>query len=245
MAMGEGVTKFRRPRHQVVARILDCLDARVLTAAKCYFGGGTRIALELDEYRESEAIDFICSDLAGYRILRAAIDHRSLGALLPLPCPDLSLARDVRADQYGIRTIVAVGDEAVKFEIILEARIKIAATKIKRISVPMLDRTSCFAEKWLANADRWNDKAVLSRDAIDLAFMLSAWGPDEALAGAKLAVDAYGNAIGRAARGASAKLLEDTRYRRQCAQDLGITEMKRLMAGLRILAKVANDLSES
>jgi Nucleotidyl transferase AbiEii toxin, Type IV TA system len=93
------VTKYLRPRHQIVARILDCLDARVLSAAKCYFGGGTRIALELNEYRESEDIDFICSDLTGYRQLRAAIDHRSLGALLPLPIPGLSLARDVRADQ--------------------------------------------------------------------------------------------------------------------------------------------------
>jgi Nucleotidyl transferase AbiEii toxin, Type IV TA system len=111
--------------------------------------------------------------------------------------------------------------------------------------VPVLDRISCFAEKWLANADRWNDRAVLSRDAVDLAFMLSAWGRDEALAGAKLAVGAYGNAIARAARGASSKLLEDAQYRRQCAQDLGVTEMKRLMSGLRILAKLANELPES
>ena len=78
-----------------------------------------------------------------------------------------------------------------------------------------------------------------------LAKPLTAGDPDDALAGAQLAVDAYGNAIARAARGARSKRLEDACYRRQCAQDLGITEMKRLLAGLRILATVANALPAS
>lgn len=237
------MAEYQRPRHRAVGRILDRLDARVLREAKCYFGGGTRIALELNEYRESEDIDFICSDLAGYRTLRATIDNRALGALLPELRPDLSLLREVRADQYGIRTIIDVQGEPVKFEIILEARIQVAATKVKGIPVPVLDRTSCFAEKWLANADRWNDRAVLSRDAIDLAFMLSTWSIEEALAGARLASDAYGDAIGRAADGASNKLLKDAVYRRQCIKDLGITDSTRLLPGLRLLAKIVKELA--
>jgi Nucleotidyl transferase AbiEii toxin, Type IV TA system len=236
------VTEYDRPRHRAVARILELLDARVLANTKCYFGGGTRIALELNEYRESEDIDFICSDLVGYRTLRGMINDRSLGALLPKPRPNVSLLRDVRADQYGIRTIFDIEGEPVKFEIVLEARIRATATKIKSIPVPVLDRTSCYAEKWLANADRWNDKPVLSRDAIDLAFMLSVWGVDDALAGAELAVAAYGDVIGRAARAASTKLLEDAAYRRRCAQDLAITDSKRLVAGLKLLAKLAKAL---
>src|SRR5438067_10088251 len=71
------------------------------------------------------------------------------------------------ADQYGVRTVLAVGGEPVKFEIILEARISVTFTQIRNIPVPALDHTSCFAEKWLANADRWNDVSVMSRDAID------------------------------------------------------------------------------
>ena len=191
---------------------------------------------------ESEDIDLICSDLAGYRTLRATIENRTLGGLLREMTPDMSLLREVRADQYGIRTIIDVQGEPVKFQIILEARIQVAAMKVKGIPVPVLDRTSCFAEKWLANADRWNDKAVLSRDAIDLAFMLSSWRIDEALAGARLAIAAYGDAIGRAARGASAKLLEDAAYRKQCTKDLDIADAKRLLSGLRVLAKVAKAL---
>lgn len=236
------MAEYRRPRHRKVARVLDALDAEVLARTHCCFGGGTRITLELDEYRESEDLDFICSDLAGYRELRATVDNRSLGFLLPKSPKGVSLLRDVRTDQYGIRTVFGVDGEPVKFEIILEARIQVTATSIKSIPVPVLNRISCFAEKWLANADRWNDTAVLSRDAFDLAFMLRAWGIDDARAGAELAVGAYGDAVARAARTASKKLFEDAKYRKHCADNLAISDSKNLLSGLKQLAKVAKDL---
>ncbi|MBM2806819.1 MAG: hypothetical protein HW419_4712 [Deltaproteobacteria bacterium] len=220
--------EFLRPRHRNVARVLGALDAAVLARTHCCFGGGTRIALELDEYRESEDIDFICSDLAGYRALRATVENRSLGILRPKSPAGVSLLRDVRADQYGIRTVFGVDGEPVKFEIILEARIQVTAAKVKSIPVPVLNR--------------WDDTAVLSRDAFDLAVMLQAWDIDEARAGAELAVGAYGDAVRRAARAASTKLLEDAKYRKHCARNLGIADSKSLVPGLKKLAKVARDL---
>ncbi len=234
--------EYRRTRHRGVARVLHALDAKVLAQAKCYFGGGTRIALELDEFRESEDIDLICSDLSGYRTLRAGIENRSLGDLLPKPPHGVSLLRDVRADQYGIRTVFGVEGEPVKFEIILEARIQVNGINVKGIPVPALDRISCFAEKWLANADRWNDTAVLNRDAIDLAFMLRAWSIADAIAGARLAEGAYGDAVVRAARAACTKLLEDGRYRKQCIDILAIEDAKTLLSGLKLFPKILKAL---
>lgn len=233
------MAEYRRPRHRTVARILAALDATVLMQSHCCFGGGTRIALELDEYRESEDIDFLCSDLGGYRALRGGIGERSLGAIMPAWPAGIALLRDVRADQYGIRTVIGVDGAPVKFEIILEARIALAPVRHKQFPVPVLDRASCFAEKWLANADRWNDSAVLSRDAIDLAFMLQAWEPDAALAGSTLAVVAYGNAIRQSALNACAKLRHDAAYRKHCAGNLAISDTKTLAAGLRKLEKLA------
>jgi len=236
------MAEYRCPRHRKVARVLDALNAEVLARTHCCFGGGTRIALELDEYRESDDIDFICSDLVGYRALRATIKNSSLGILLPKLSAGVSLLRDVRADQYGIRTVFGVDGEPVKFEIILEARIQVTAAKVKSIPVPVLNRISCFAETWLANADRWNDTAVLSRDAFDLAFMLRAWDIDEARTGAELAVGAYGDTVRRAACAASTKLLEDAKYRKHCVENLAIADSKSLMQGLKKFAKVAKDL---
>src|SRR5438552_4009676 len=109
------MVEYRRERHRKVARILAALDANLLRENQCFFGGGARIALELNEYRESEDIDFICSDLSGYRALRSEIGTRSLGALMPYSRRGVTLLRDVRADQYGIRTVFGVDGNPVKF----------------------------------------------------------------------------------------------------------------------------------
>ena len=61
---------FRRPAHRHVLALLEALDAELLERCGFLFGGGTRIALELDEYRESQDIDFLCSRAAGYAELR-------------------------------------------------------------------------------------------------------------------------------------------------------------------------------
>ena len=239
---GYRLADYRRPRHQSVARVLAALDAAFLESSRCYFGGGTRMALELDEYRESGGLDFLCADLNGYRSMRAAISEHSLGPILPKPSAGITLLRDVRADQYGIRTVLGVDGEPVKFEIILEARIALAPGHAWGIPVICLGQTSCFAEKWLANADRWIDSAVLSRDAVDLAFMLSAWNAADAHAGALLAERAYGAAIRRAAVGACTRLIEDAPYRKRCAEGLAIEDAKGLLLKLRKLARFAAQL---
>ena len=61
---------FERPHHRRIATVLGALNAPLLAAHACYFGGGTAITLSHGEYRESVDIDFLVSDLAGYRALR-------------------------------------------------------------------------------------------------------------------------------------------------------------------------------
>ena len=151
--------EFRHMRHARVWKVLAALDSEFLASARCFFGGGTRIVLELDEYRYSSDIDFLCADTDGYRALRSTISNVSLGEILRDPLP---LAREVRADRYGIRTVLAIDDEPVKFEIISEGRVSISPDDSSSWPVQPLDDRSCFAQKFLANADRWADKAVLS-----------------------------------------------------------------------------------
>ncbi|HEV6965233.1 MULTISPECIES: nucleotidyl transferase AbiEii/AbiGii toxin family protein [Roseateles] len=69
--------------------MLAALDADVLAAHACWFGGGTAVALRYGEYRESVDIDFMVSDLAGYRALRQRLTGPAeLGALA---CPGATL----------------------------------------------------------------------------------------------------------------------------------------------------------
>ena len=56
--------------------MLERLDSELLLRQRCFFGGGTAIALGHGEYRESVDIDFICSSIAGYRELRQLVTKR-------------------------------------------------------------------------------------------------------------------------------------------------------------------------
>ena len=95
--------EFKRKCHQRVWQALEAFDADFLTQARCYFGGGTRIAMALGEYRESADIDFLCADGAGYGLLRNAIRQNSLGAILKSPLP--LLREPSGSDQYNLLII--------------------------------------------------------------------------------------------------------------------------------------------
>jgi hypothetical protein len=153
------------------------------------------MALRFGEYRESVDIDFMVSDLAGYREMRQALgQQRTLEPILRGGM-HVELARETRADQYGIRTQVRSGPSTIKFEIVLEARMQLAkpADTDRICGVQTLTPQDLAAEKLLANADRWRDDSVYSRDIIDLAMMRA----DRALleSACAKAESAYGGAI--------------------------------------------------
>ena len=224
---------FARPGHQQVHAILSRMDSVFLAKIRCFFGGGTRIVLELGEYRESRDMDFLCSDRVGYRLLRESVSGTSLG---PILAPDLSLAREVRADQYGIRTFIEHNEIKLKFEIVREARIEIDGEAIAGIPVACLTRRHCFAEKFLANTDRGLDASTLSRDIVDLAFMIEGWSRQDADAGMAMAKMAYGDSVLRALATVTRKMREDKIYRNRCVDGLAISEPKILSAGIKALA---------
>jgi hypothetical protein len=216
-----------------VAAALAAMNGPFLEQAKCYFGGGTRIVLELGEYRESEDLEFLCSSHDGYRSLRSTITDRSLGAILSSAVP---LAREVRADRYGIRTFLELGGGKLKIEIVHEGRVVVHGDTCAGIPVPCLDKVSCFAEKFLANADRGGDDAALGRDVIDLAFMIEGWGEGPARMGAELARKAYGDVVGRASNASAKKLLQNKGYLKRCVSALSILDSDTLASGLARLA---------
>ena len=166
--------QFERPHHQRIAHVLSALDGAALRQHGCLFGGGTCIALLFGEYRESVDIDFLVSDAAGYRELRQLLTGPGgLAAIAHPHAMPLVTLREIRADQYGIRTQVQMDGQATKFEIVREARIALeppgAMDAICGVST--LTRLDLATSKLLANSDRQADDGVFSRDVIDLAMM--------------------------------------------------------------------------
>jgi Nucleotidyl transferase AbiEii toxin, Type IV TA system len=147
------------------------MDAARFSGHQCYFGGGTLIALQHGEYRESRDVDFRVSDLDAYRELRGFVTTDGLAGLFTEPVKQL---RDARMDQFGIRTLIEVDEVPIKFEIVLEARIALDRPPAEQAvcGVSALTPVDQVAEKLLANSDRWADDDTDSRDLIDLAMML-------------------------------------------------------------------------
>lgn len=165
---------FERPHHQRIAQVLLTLNGPLLRNLNCLFGGGTAIALRYGEYRESVDIDFLVSDLDSYRQLRILTTSTSgIAALFRQNSGSITQIRDVRADQYGIRTLLLVADKQVKFEIVLEGRIKLQdpADNDQICGIATLSPLDMVTSKLLANSDRWADEGVFNRDLIDLAMI--------------------------------------------------------------------------
>lgn len=206
---------FKRPHHQRIHTLLQAFNVELLMQTQCYFGGGTAIALQLGEYRESVDVDFVCAFSEGYRTLRNTVAEDNLGALLNA---EVGYLRPVRFDQIGIRTILEVDGTPIKLEILSEGRIALSGRRTPDLPVPTLVPADMFAEKLLANADRGQDRSVLSRDIIDLAVMIGHWGPIPEQAWTK-ARAAYGAQLDRAYANAC-RLIGDRRYLRSCLAEM-------------------------
>ncbi|NWF45821.1 nucleotidyl transferase AbiEii/AbiGii toxin family protein [Hydrogenophaga sp. D2P1] len=221
---------FERPHHQRIAHVLAALDGEVLRQHGCLFGGGTCIALRHGEYRESVDIDFLVSDAAGYRELRQLLTGiEGINAVVRTGAQPLVMLREVRADQYGLRTVLQMDGQAIKFEIVREARIELEAPGKDDVvcGIGTLTPLDLATSKLLANSDRQADDGVFSRDVIDLA-MMGQRLPALRLALAK-AQQAYGPAVSRDLGKAIDRLQERHGWLERCMQAMAITLPKAVL----------------
>ena len=220
---------FGRPHHQRIAQVLSALNAPLLRENKCLFGGGTAIALRFGEYRESVDIDFLVSDVACYRNLRQLLTGPDgIAGIARESVPPFAQVKEVRADQYGIRTVLRVAEHASTCEIVLEGRIKLApaAADDQVCGVTTLSALDMATSKLLANSDRWGDDGVFNRDVIDLAMMQPAV-PLLRQAVVK-AQEAYGDAILRDLEKALLRLQNRQGWLERCMLALSMAVPKAL-----------------
>lgn len=215
---------FERPHHQRISHVLAALNGDVLRQHGCLLGGGTCTALRYGEYRESVDIDFLVSDAAGYRELRQLVTGtQGLNALLRPGAEPLTVGRELRADQYGLRTQVQMDGQAIKFEVVREARMALEVPGKSDVicGIATLTPQDLAASKLLANSDRYADDGVFSRDVIDLA-MMNLRLPLLRAASAKAEL-AYGASVARDLAKAIDRLQERTGWLERCMQAMAMT----------------------
>lgn len=211
---------FSREHHRRIAALLNCLDKDQLLKHRCYFSGGTAVALRHGEYRDSSDIDFLCSSVDGYREIRQAVDETDQSWLFKQP---VTIHRGIRVDQYGIRLFASLDGDPIKVEITFEGRVALndPVPQDSIEGVWALSDEDLVATKLMANADRYAEDAMMSRDLIDLAMMT----PDGRLprAGVVKARAAYGRAIDRDFARAKELLLGREGRLAKCMQAMEMT----------------------
>ena len=238
------ILTFEREAHRVVLKILQALRADVLRGCKFLFGGGTRIVLDLGEYRESKDIDFLCSDPQGYADLRFEVSRHGYPALFTSEgLGRFQFPREMRIDQYGIRFTTISGETPLRVELIREARIFLdagldAGERPSWSPVDCLSISDCYAEKLLANSDRWADRQILSRDLVDLMALRLHRGPIPAAAWRKV-TEAYKAAAAEDLQKATALFSENAEYQRRCILGLDLRQPESLLRGLDLLRQEA------
>ena len=221
---------FRRDHHRRIAEVLLQLDPRMLGERGCLFGGGTAIALRYGEFRESVDIDFLVSNLEGYRDLRQII--RQASSLKPIfhnqGCTIME-EREPLMDQYGIRTRLNVEGETIKFEIVLEGRVRLdpPSPEDTVCTVSCLTLVDMACSKLLANSDRWNDDGVFSRDLLDLAHL--PLKPNQLINALSKAEGAYGESVQKDLIQSLERLLGRAGWLERCRQALKIEEPKAVL----------------
>jgi len=194
---------FTRTHHQRINHLLSQFNPDFLYQNNILFGGGTRIALELNEFRESVDIDLFCIGTDAYRAARSTITNVSFGELVKEGCEIERFAgREIRADRDAIRTLLVGTDQPIKLEIVNFSNQHLLPGEVNTLfPIACVSRVGCFATKLTANADRYNDHI---KDILDLCMMRREWGniPEKAW---EIACEEYGqrtisSALGRALR---------------------------------------------
>lgn len=185
------MSRYILAHHKIIESALNNFNADFLRQHNIMFGGGTRIALELDEYRESVDIDFLCPDKESYRAVRNEVTNVSLGKIVK---KDFNYVREITFDRYAVRVVFVQNNANIKLEFVSFDNYNLMSSQDSKFPIPSLDRESCFYTKLLANADRANKPPY--KDIFDILAMISSWGdiPETAIAKAE---EHYGDDIKR------------------------------------------------
>jgi Nucleotidyl transferase AbiEii toxin, Type IV TA system len=224
---------FKHEFHQKILTVLSHLNVEFIQECRAYFGGGTLVSMQQGEYRLSKDIDFMCPMDGGYRLLRRRVAEGGYDAIFS-GRDSLFLPQDIQANQYGIRFPVIVDGTTIKFEMVCEGRIEFGEPSYPHWSpVPCLNLVDIFAQKLLANADRWPSDRVNSRDLIDLGMLrLASSIPQKAIDKAEAAYQVM-QPLERSIQ----YFQERPEYREKCYEILSIAQPNQVIDGIDLLAQ--------
>jgi hypothetical protein len=211
---------FKRLHHQRIERAIGQLRLDFLRESECYFGGGTAIALLLDEYRESADIDFLCNSREGFKAVGRAVFDAGHKAI----CTDNArIAGELARGRDAIRIYIDPqdGGRPIKVEIINEGYLPVFSSGPTLCGATRLKKEDLIATKLLANADRGLGYEKYYRDFFDIALACFHW-PQTAPSAFEKATNAYKNCAADGIKKVHTRLRENRDLLKEAFAHLGI-----------------------
>lgn len=206
--------QFELPHHKIIESALKNFNADFLYKNQISFGGGTRIALEIEEYRESVDVDFLCPNKSAYRAVREQVNNVSLGQLVH---HEFVYEREIAFSRDAVRTFIKIDGVKVKLEFVCFDNYSLNVVSNGLFPVPYIDRESCFYTKLLANSDR--KLSPPCKDVFDILAMSFAWGgiPSSAISKAE---EHYGSAVLKDLKKALEDMITKPEYYKKLAEGM-------------------------
>ena len=166
------MTNTKHAHHQEILSILQNLNSKYLEQEGILFAGGTRITLEINEYRLSDDIDFFCVNREAFKKIRDEISpHGDLSQIAKIQLP---LLREPRFSRESVQLILKTTDKPIKMEFILADELTAKKSLPQSLPVPHIDRDTCYTNKLMTLSNRFADAPY--KDFFDLLAMKDTWG---------------------------------------------------------------------
>lgn len=226
---------FQREHHNKIITILEKLNSDLFEECKVLFCGGTLLALDFEEYRESKDIDFACQiPTPGYRKLRSVIFNYGFEGLFNNHS-GLTIKGETSSHD-SIRILVEINQKPIKLEILAWKLFDLDSPRYPAWSpVPCISTNDCFSCKLLSNANRYMDNSVEARDLIDLAILrLQYIIPQDAIRKAEEVFE-----VVRPLQDAIQRFQEKEEFRERCFDNLKINSeyIPKVIDGIDLLAE--------
>ena len=215
--MDSSTPEFRRPRHAAIMGVLRRMDAAFLLENRCFLSGGTAAAMELGEYRRAEGMRFLTE--GGFSAIRCGVAHNSFG---PVFREQPDLAREVRPDQFGVRSFVNTDDGPIKLEILWTHAPPGVGAPRTGWPVPLVGRRALVTGLVLALFDLGSPKRAYFRNLVDLAFTSASWGNDVLADAMATCEQAFGERISEGLATALRLALDHADAWAECMRDMSV-----------------------
>lgn len=155
-------------RHECIRKILSVVNGTILNKFDIRFTGGTAIALNHVEYRQSDDMDFMVCGKGRFFEFVNILKLNGLDTIFTNKCISTQKQCRVKWERDALRLFVFGAEESIKMEFFVEDRLEPGPSVPGIFGIMTNSPKDLVVSKFLALFDRFPSRASKRRDLYDL-----------------------------------------------------------------------------